>query len=1067
MAWNDTPPTQGELAQTASATPPAQDWSATPPSQQELSGTASASPVDPQVADLLKVFNPQDYEKLSSEQKQQFQSGFNKQQGNFQEALGRGVQQGAGLPFQAASFVNENLSPAALSSSFEKNVVAPIGDALTGNDTSELYNKLSPAQMQAQYNQQIQSGINKDKVAGAVGNMIGSLPSYALAGGAAGAAAKGVGTALGTGAELTGEAANSLTTGQKLGQAAINVPTQAVATGATAATQGYNENPNASPQERQAAALKAGLIGTALGGAGAAVSEVPGVISSLGKNSSNKVLANASLGAEGVNTATAAGRQAITAKGEELAGRVAAGITNLNDTLGKQAAGEIQDIFSSTAKNAQTNVEDIVNQVAGNLDTIGKTNGQAAIDTINNSFSEALKQTGEQAGLTGAKLTAFIQDGLNKYGPVISKELSTAAQAGTTIPVDENFLKTFMAIKNAKVSLPGSESVQNNLWKNWADTLYDTSSNTVKQSAGKIPGGTPISEVSVEGKGVLPSQLPAPQAQPEFVPGAQGQQPTQLPASAPQAATSATEAPPVAPSAPTQPGVNAPLNITTPGAAKTTAGQFDGQPYSSQSGTQVNQTFTPKATIPVDEAKQLAGAMGAASGTPEIGYMAGDLSSQLRKGLQTTLGPDYADATAKYANLKSALEEMGVAKIDASKVTADNITPEGINTFVKKAAQMADTGNTDALDRVYGHLNEVDPTFAANFKSEVDAVSRQRAILAKAQNAQPLQKAAVLQQQGLATPEVNQAATTLQNQGQVQSKIGTTPEQIRKFVSGLTPQDVGSKADLDRILGVLDQVSPETSAMLRSEGTQNAVNQNNTLAAGANQSPLDQFNTLKSAGVNSEAAQQAADNLKKLDLVNKGIGGTNDLGMPSDKTRDFIKNFGKSTDTPNGSATAADTQAIIQKLAGIDPTLAAAVESEAPTVGRQLRAIDYSQSGSGMGSNVVTKALGGVGAAAAKGANLVGQGSRILTSASPAGKLGAAAATSVANKSNGGADDLLKLANVIQNTPEQLGQFAEPLKAAAARGSDALAAMNYALYNSDPKYRDMMNPWQAVTQHTK
>ena len=1024
--------------------------------------TTGTVPVDPQVADLLKVFDSQAYEKLTPEQKQQYQNGFNKNSSNFQEALGRGIQKGAGLPFEAASFVSDNLSPASLSSSFEKNVVAPIGDALTGNDTSELYNKLSPAQMQAQYNQQIQAGQKKDPLAFAAGNIAGSAPTYALGGAAAGAAAEGAGAALGTGA---GQAANTLSTGQKLGQAALNIPAQAGATGALAATQGYNENPAASPADRQAAALKAGLIGTALGGAGAAASEVPGAISALGKNSSNKVLANASLGAEGVNTATAAGREAITAKGEALAAKVAAGVTNLNETVGKQAAGQIQDIFSSTAKGAQTSVEDIVNQVANNIDTIGKTNGQAAMDTINNSFAEALKQTGQNAGLTGAKLTAFIQDGLDKYGPIIGSELQKGAQAGTTIPVDENFLKTFLAIKNAKVSLPGVSTTQNDLWKNWADTLYDTSSNTVKQSAGQIPGGAQVSEVSVAGKGVLPSQLPAPKAQPEFVPGAQGQQPAQLPAAAPQAP--APEAPPASPATLPQPGVNAPLNISTPGTAKTTAGQFEGQPYSSQSGTQVNQTFTPKTSIPVADAKQMANGIGAASKTPEIGHMAGDLSSQLRKALQTTLGPDYANATNKFSSLKSALSKMKIPGIDVHNTTLENITPDSINLAVKRAAQMADQGDTTALDRAYDDLNEVDPTFTANFKSEVDAVSRQRAILNQSKNAQPLQKAAVLQQQGMASPEVNQAANTLQNQSQVQSQIGTTPEQIRKFVSGLTPQDVGGKADLNRILGVLDQVSPETSAMLRSEGTQSTVNQNNALAGGANQSPLEQFNTLKAAGVNSDAAQQAADNLQKLDLVNKGIGGTTDLGMPSDKTRDFIKNFGKSTDTPNGSATSADTQAIIQKLAGIDPTLAAAVESEAPTIGRQLRAIDYSQSGSGMGSSIATKALGGVGAAAAKGANLVGQGSRILTNASPAGKLGASAATNVASKSNGGSDDLLKLANVIQNTPEQLGQFAEPLKQAAARGSDALAAMNYALYNSDPKYRDIITPWQAISQKTK
>lgn len=1033
------------------------------------------SSTNPAISKLVDNFSLPEYNKLSPEDKDQFVKEWKEDQANTIAAVSRGVEKGAGLPFEVASWAankispgsGDSITPAALSSGFEKNVVAPIGDALTGNDTSELYNNSSPAQRELEYNKQISDATNKPGYKGPalLGNLVGSAPTYMLGGAAAGAAAEGLGAAANAG---------------KLGQAAINIPAQAGTNAAIAGAQGYNSDPNANEATKEANQNRGALIGGGLGGLGAAAGEVPGAISALGKNSSNKVLANASLGAEGVNTATQAGREAITAKGEALAGKVAQGVTDLNETLGKQAAGEIQHIFASTAKDAQTSVEDIVNQVSNNLDTIAKTSGQASMDTINSSFAQALKQTGEQQGLTGAKLTSFIQEGLNKYGPIIGNEIKNAAASGTQVPVSENFLKTFLAIKNAKVSLPGAETVQNNLWKNWADTLYDVSENTVKQSKGTIPGGANVSEVAVSGKGVLPSQLPAPQAQPEFVAGAQGGQ-QQLAANiakngtpgmpaAPEAPPAAPqpEAPPAAPQAAApapQPGVNAPLNVTTNKAATSTAGQFENAPYSSQSGTQVNQTFTPKAQIPVDEAKQLAGAMGNASQTPEIGYMAADLSSQLKKGLQSTLGEGYADATAKYSSLKSAAEEMGVPKIQADKLTGDSITPDGISAFIQKAAKMADQGDTASLDRVYGHLNEVDPTFAANFKTEVDQVSRQMSALKKSANAAPLDKASVLQQQGLATPQVNQAAENLQNLGQVQKQVGTVVPKIREFIEGLNPSDIGSKNDLDQLLGLLDKVDPQTAALLRSKASQAAVGKSNLLSGGANQSPLEQFNLLKQAGANSDVAEKAAQNLENLDITNKNIGGTTNLGTPSDTTRDFIKNFGKSSDTPSGSATSTDIDAIVQKLSAIDPTLAATVKAEAPTVGRQLRAIDYSQSGSGMGSNVATKALGGIGAVAAKGANVVGQASRGLAAGPGIGRAATQVASShYGNANNGGSNDLQKLADVVQNSPEQLGEFAEPLKEAAGRGSNALAAMHFALYSSDPKYRAIIDPIQAMGQ---
>lgn len=1040
MAWNDEPPTKAELEQPAAAL--AQSWDSAPPSKEELSVGAESN-VDPEVSKALANpgFGFDQWSKLTPEQREQYTFLHSKKGEKMYGAVGRGIEKGAGLPFEVAALASDKLKPAALAANFEKNVIAPAGDALTGNDTSDIYKNKSDEELQNTYNQDIEKARQEEPGSFALGNIAGSLPTYSLGGGLAGTAAKGLGGAIDAG---------------KLTQAAINIPAQAAAQGSLAARQGYTENPYASEAEKEAAAKKSGIIGGVLGAGGQVLQDAPAVLSSLGKSSSNKLLSNASLGAEGVNTATSAGKEAITARGEKLASKLGEGVTNLNETVGKQAANDIRSSFESAANNAQTSVEDIVNKVSNNIDTIGKVDGQAAVDTINDSFAQALKQTGEDLKLTGSKLTDFIKDGLNKYGPVIKQELSQAAQQGKTIPVDENFLRTFLAIKNAKVSLSEANNVQDKLWKNWADTLYDVSENVVKQKAGTVPGGT-MSEVSVQGKGVLPSELPQPQSKPEFVQGAQGN--PESPAVSPSK--------PQAPAPNVEPGVNSPLNVTENKNAQATSGQFMGQPYANQSGTQVQQTFTPKAEIPVEQAKQFSNALGNAAGNPnleEIQPLAADLASQLRKSIKSSLGENYSSATSKYSSLKSAMEEMGVPRIEAAKVNGDNITPDSIMVFVKKAAQMADQGDTATLERVYGHLNEVDPTFAANFKNEVDQISRSTAEIRKAANAAPEAKADILQQQGKASPEVGKAQQTLQDLNTVQKQIGGTVPKIRQFVQNLNPSDIGAQNDVESLLKTLDRLDPESAALLRSKTSQSAVNRSNMLSSGLGKNPLEQADILKQAGSSNATAEMAANKLEDLNLINKNVGKTSDLGTPSDTTRDFIRDFGKSSETPNGSARASDIDAVVQKLSGIDPTLAAAVKEEAPEVGRQLRAIDYNQSGSPFGSPV-QKVLGGVSSVAYKGSNVLGQATRQagkLSNLTPSGTSSGVVNTAINSRV---ANSLQTLEGVVRQSPQSLGQYAQPLQQALSRGPEAFSAMIFTMNQRDPqfkkKYDEILDTYQG------
>lgn len=59
------------------------------------------------------------------------------------------------------------------------------------------------------------------------------------------------------------------------------------------------------------------------------------------------------------------------------------------------------------------------------------------------------------------------------------------------------------------------------------------------------------------------------------------------------------------------------------------------------------------------------------------------------------------------------------------------------------------------------------------------------------------------------------------------------------------------------------------------------------------------------------------------------------------------------------------------------------------------------------------------------------------------------------------ATSLNQLSKLVGSTPQVFGRYAAPLQDAAKRGSTALAATHFALYQNDPKYRETIDPLHA------
>ena len=87
-----------------------------------------------------------------------------------------------------------------------------------------------------------------------------------------------------------------------------------------------------------------------------------------------------------------------------------------------------------------------------------------------------------------------------------------------------------------------------------------------------------------------------------------------------------------------------------------------------------------------------------------------------------------------------------------------------------------------------------------------------------------------------------------------------------------------------------------------------------------------------------------------------------------------------------------------------------------------------------------------------------------LQSPVPTSMVGSAAWAAKRYGNQFAATSLNSLSNLVKSSPQTLGQYAAPLQDAASRGMGALSAMHFALYNSDPAYRDVITPLQEEAE---
>lgn len=108
-------------------------------------------------------------------------------------------------------------------------------------------------------------------------------------------------------------------------------------------------------------------------------------------------------------------------------------------------------------------------------------------------------------------------------------------------------------------------------------------------------------------------------------------------------------------------------------------------------------------------------------------------------------------------------------------------------------------------------------------------------------------------------------------------------------------------------------------------------------------------------------------------------------------------------------------------------------------------------------SGLAKTAIPAAGAAVGKGLALAaGSSGGIIPAAAGAG----AAYVGKKYGNQFAATSLNQLSSLLKSAPETLGEFAAPLQSAAGRGTTALSAMNFALYSSNPQYRQKIDQLQ-------
>lgn len=763
--------------------------------------------IDPAVQKLMNgAYNFDDYWKLTPAQKAQFDDLSRKDQRENAAGLGQGLAHGAFSPIKLAS----KLIPGEHTVELE-DVQAPVERTianLIGDDaTKKLYEGKTDEALAAANKEQNDADMTKAPVISAVGEAVGALPANIAAGSALG----GLATRVGLGATAAG--ATPLVA--RVAQGATN----AAGFGALGEAQGIEQSNAPTLQERATEALptaaKGALLGTALEAGGVAASK-PGqqaLVRTLGPTAATAAKYGTGAAAGAVALPLATGVNPLTNPGRAAEGGIMGLLatkfgpkffddTELGRTLKKQYEyGKQGESLRSAAdlERVSGQAEKLAGETSQGIMKLDEQVSQPAMAKIQSAYQDALQETGTKLGLKTQELSDFIQDQGQKAGTALDELYKQKAAEGATVDVKDvvNGMKEQLekAVASGAVVGSANKEIVQDIVNSLNDRLVQKGIpiKLDKTSILDSTGNPIIQSAKISGKSVPLSQLP------------------QVPQ-----------------------GVSAPVSASS---ETSVLGPGSENPMTQQT-LKESQTITPeqpKGPLSIPEARELKGTLSQlAYNDPSIPPAVRPIVAQGYRDLNDTFAPLFqeGDQNALLANNKkyTAFKQIGdiVGEPIPDRITKESMPPEKMTRIIQKIGNAVKEGDKAKFQQIFDNLKVIDPAKAEQFQNTLTQISEQQAALAKGVNQAPAQQLQTLGQQGLATPELEQAGKQIQDVESLKSSVGGPNNDLpgqpsaetRQFVNNLhETSGSGKGADNKAILDILRRYNPELASKLETEGT--------------------------------------------------------------------------------------------------------------------------------------------------------------------------------------------------------------------------------------------------------
>lgn len=1021
--------------------------------------------------------------------------------GNMEEqaaSAGVGLSKGAFLPVEIANKLLPGQADPDLRHSLIAKIEKVIGENLGDEQTKAYYRSLSDEELRQRNIAKEQETTAKAPLAAIGGELVGSLPAQLAAGGAIGAAAKGISgiTATEQAAKLA-QVAPEISTAMRAGQAATNIagagvlgeaagigmsnaPTleerakealpmaQTGAMGGLAAESALLAARGLSNPAIQGALPKA--IGTPLKYGGAAVAGAaafplllghnpihypilagegallgimaPSLLESTGPGQTLKK--SYEYGKKGVSLFKLEDWKRATKQAEELAGQISKDVSALDTRIGKTAADQIvantNKLLTKTgAENIQAK-QKLAHQLSSQLYNLKTNLEEPAIQQIGQNFDQYVQQIGQQFGVQTDTLFGVLKDIHDDVGIAIGNLYKDAGAAGIQFkekvaPVIDAYKKSFQqALKNGTFTEEGKANAKTILSR-FDDFLYEPSKPmtfTAGEETQPFKGTTEFYKAG--GKNLSLEELSKQMnASPEQIKQILlGQEVSGIQVQPKSAQITAAENQLFGPTQKAQETFQA--KVQTPRVELDAADLRELQKLGSEWG------------------YNKPGADPAIQGIAKQFYK--DLKEATVPLFNTETGNPLAQNNRIYTALKVLGEDIGVSMPD--KLTKENFAPENISKMLMGLEKTVAQGDIQKLNRINNSLEIISPFLAEHFQEVVRPLMQQKIQLGALKSAPALEKAAILPQ----TPEIQQASKSIQDIEALQQQLGEplkigeqiiAPTKTESFVGKITQPE--ANPEVDAILKLLEERNPQLAAEIRQQipSLQTGATKEETLKQISKLVPEEQISQLPQAGVEvTPELQTAAGQVKDISQLKERLGTIRQVGeeeLPSFESRKFIEDLHDLQKTGEGT----DLNATLNLLKKYNPELAQKLKTAGVDLSTQLKIIGEP----GKQIPHLTRPFHYIQQGAARIAHMAG---------STVGKLEKLPPISFAAKS------LSALNNIVKSSPQVLGKFAAPLRAASDRGLTALSAMHYALYQNDPEYRAIIDPLhkegEAATKET-